>query len=55
MHIPIYDYSYFCKNMPEFCFLGAWNHKKEIFQKESNNFNINGKWISHLEEIDFKT
>ena len=49
MHIPIYDYDYFCKNMPEYCFLGAWNHKKEIFNKEKNNFNIKGKWISHLD------
>ncbi len=54
MHIPIYDYEYFCKNMPEYCFLGAWNHKKEIFHKEANNFNISGKWISHLEEINVK-
>lgn len=52
VHIPIYDYEYFCKNLPDFCFLGAWNHKNEIFNKEKNNFNINGKWISHLIDIE---
>jgi len=50
-HIPVYDYNYFCSNIPDFCFLGAWNHKDEIFKKEKNNFNKNGKWISHLDSI----
>ena len=49
MHIPIYNYDYFCKNLPEYCFLGAWNHKREIFEKEENNFNLKGNWISHLD------
>ena len=52
MHIPIFNYEYFCKNMPEYCFLGAWNHKNEIFNKEANNFNIKGNWISHLDKIN---
>ena len=45
-HIPVIDYKYFknkkCKNI----FLFAWNHKKEIFQKEKASKNI--KWFSHI-------
>ncbi len=51
-HIPVYDYDFFNKNLPDICFLGAWNHKDEIFKKESKNFNTNGKWISHLDSLD---
>ena len=51
-HIPVYDYDLFNKNLPDICFLGAWNHKDEIFKKESKNFNTNGKWISHLDSLD---
>ncbi len=47
MHIPIYDYEFFNKNIPDYCFLGAWNHSNEIFMKESNNFSKKGKWITH--------
>ena len=50
VHIPIYDYDYFLKNMPDYCFLGAWNHKKEISNKERNNFTKFGKWITHYPE-----
>ena len=47
MHIPIYDYEYFNANIPDYCFLGAWNHSKEMFLKESNNFSKKGNWITH--------
>ena len=47
MHIPIYDYHFFNDNLPDYCFLGAWNHAKEIFKKEKNNFSSKGKWITH--------
>ena len=50
MHIPIYDYKFFNDNLPNYCFLGAWNHSDEIFKKEKNNFSINGKWITHVPE-----
>lgn len=51
MHIPIHDYEYFKNNMPEYCFLGAWNHKNEIFEKEKNNFSLKGKWLTHLDGV----
>ena len=46
-HIPIYNYEYFRKNIPDYCFLGAWNHSSEIFKKEKNFFSKQGKWITH--------
>lgn len=52
-HIPVYDYDFFTKNMPDICFLGAWNHSKEIFSKEKNNFSIHGKWITHTPNAMF--
>jgi methylation protein EvaC len=47
MHIPIYDYEYFLSNIPEYCFLGAWNHIDEILEKEKNTFSLTGQWLSH--------
>ena len=47
MHIPIYDYEYFLNNIPEYCFLGAWNHIDEILEKEKNMFSLSGQWLSH--------
>ena len=47
MHIPIFDYEYFLKNTPEYCFLGAWNHLDEILEKEKNMFSLHGKWLTH--------
>jgi len=51
MHIPIYDYDYFNLHLPDYCFLGAWNHSNEIFLKESNNFSLKGKWITHTPDF----
>ena len=49
MHIPIYDHDFFNRNKPDVIFLAAWNLKKEIFNKEKNNFS--GKWISHIDDF----
>ena len=43
-HIPVKDYANFIPH-PDVSVLFAWNHKKEILQKESN---FRGKWITHL-------
>ena len=45
-HIPIKDYSFFTP-YPDVSVLFAWNHKKEIMEKE---INYKGKWITHLYE-----
>ena len=46
MHIPIIDYKYFKNSNYKNIFLFAWNHKKEIENKEKNKKNL--KWFSHL-------
>ncbi len=47
-HIPIYDVDYFRKNIPDYTFLFAWNHKKEIFNKEKRIIKKT-KWFAHIE------
>ena len=48
MHIPIIDYKYFSKRFYKYTFLFAWNHKKEIEEKEISYLKKGGKWITHL-------
>ena len=36
MHIPIVPIKHFRENIPDIAYLFAWNHKKEIFEKEKN-------------------
>ena len=47
-HIPIKSMDYFYQNLPDVAFLFAWNHKKEIFEKEKQ-FSKTGEWIAHVE------
>ena len=35
MHIPIYNYEYFSRNLTDYCFLLAWGLKEEIFEGTS--------------------
>ena len=51
MHIPIVDYEHFKKNPPDYAFLFAWNHSKEIMEKEKDFINSGGKWITHVPEV----
>jgi len=46
-HIPIVTVDYFKRNIPDYTFLFAWNHKKEIFKKEKNILNKT-KWFAHV-------
>mgnify|MGYP005995272473 FL=1 len=39
---------YFHNNLPDIAFLFAWNHKKEIFEKEKE-FSKKGQWIAHVD------
>tara|TARA_B110000971_G_scaffold218189_1_gene256517 strand:- start:175 stop:1365 length:1191 start_codon:yes stop_codon:yes gene_type:complete len=45
-HIPIVDIKHFHKINPDVTYLFAWNHKEEIFKKESD---YKGQWFSHVE------
>ena len=44
-HIPVKDMNYFYKNQPDTIYLFAWNHKKEILNKEKK---FKGEWFSHV-------
>ena len=46
-HIPIVNINHFHNNIPDYTFLFAWNHKKEIFNKEKKILNKT-KWIAHI-------
>jgi len=46
-HIPIVDVNYFRKNIPDYTFLFAWNHKDEIFKKEKKILKKTN-WIAHI-------
>tara|TARA_B100000900_G_scaffold413217_1_gene436736 strand:+ start:2220 stop:3416 length:1197 start_codon:yes stop_codon:yes gene_type:complete len=46
-HIPIVPIAHFRKNIPEYTFLFAWNHKKEIFKKEQKILKQT-KWFAHV-------
>ena len=46
-HIPIVPVEHFKKNIPDYTFLFAWNHKKEIFLKEKKLLKKT-KWFAHV-------
>ncbi len=46
-HIPIVNVEHFKKNIPDYTFLFAWNHKKEIFLKEKKILKKT-KWFAHI-------
>jgi len=48
MHIPIVDVNKFREDNPDVAYLFAWNHKKEILDKEKKFLKNKGKWISHV-------
>ena len=48
--IKIIDYEKFKDIKPKYCFLFAWNHFKEIFEKEKAN---QIKWLCHIDKKHF--
>ncbi len=46
-HIPIVNVDHFRKNIPDYTFLFAWNHKDEIFKKEKKILNKT-RWFAHV-------
>ena len=51
MHIPVVDPSIFHNEKPNYSVLFAWNHEKEILQKESNYTKNIGKWIRFVPTV----
>ena len=50
-HIPVRNRKYFLKDKPDLTLLLAWNHQKEIFNKEKNYRRQGGKFILFFPKI----
>ncbi len=50
MHIKVKSFQKLDK-YPDYYFLSAWNHKKEIFKKEKKFIRKGGKWITHVPTV----
>lgn len=53
-HIPIKSHDVFTKNPPEYTVLFAYNHKKEIFEKEKKYRKNGGKFIIYFPKVNVK-
>ena len=51
MHIPILNYEEFKNEKAKYGFLFAWNHSKEIIEKETHYKSQGGHWITHVPEV----
>lgn len=52
VHIPVKSYDAFSQNPPDYALLFAWNHAKEIFEKEQSFKNGGGKWITFVPRVE---
>lgn len=50
-HIPVRHYEKFKQNPPDYAVLFAWNHAREIFEKEQAFLSGGGKWITFVPEV----
>ena len=50
VHIPVLSFKKL-KKYPEYFFLSAWNHSKEIMSKEKKFKKAGGKWITHVPSV----
>ena len=51
MHIPIKPYDVFVNDQPPYTLLLAWNHRKEIFEKEKEYRQKGGKFILYFPKV----
>lgn len=51
-HIPVKSYEHFKEKYPDYALLFGWNHKKEIFAKETDFFDKGGKWITYVPQVE---
>lgn len=51
-HIPVDAYQRFERNYPDYALLFAWNHSKEIMEKERRFRNLGGKWIVYVPKVE---
>ncbi|MFX0201287.1 MAG: methyltransferase domain-containing protein [Candidatus Hodarchaeota archaeon] len=52
VHIPISAHQRFEKNYPDYALLFAWNHSKEIMEKEKRFRGLGGKWIVYIPKVE---
>lgn len=50
-HIPVKPYEFFIKDNPTHTLLLAWNHKKEIFEKEKDYRKKGGRFITFFPKV----
>ena len=50
-HIPVLPYEKFTENYPDYALLFAWNHAREIMDKEEAFRAVGGKWIVYVPEV----
>ena len=50
-HIPVFPYSKFQSDTPDYAVLFAWNHADEIMQKEKEFSRNGGRWITFFPEV----
>lgn len=51
MHIPVRSYEEYKKNYPDYALLFAWNHGKEIIEKEEDFRAHGGKFIQYVDGV----
>lgn len=50
-HIPVRPYDEFAQNYPDYALLFAWNHAREIMEKEEAFRAAGGKWIVYVPQV----
>ncbi len=51
-HIPVRQYEEFIGNYPDYALLFAWNHSREIMEKEEQFRASGGKWIVYVPQVE---
>ena len=49
-HIPVKNYKNFRSSNPDYVLLFAWNHAREIFEKEKK-YMKNKRWITYIPKV----
>jgi methylation protein EvaC len=52
-HIPVRSYAEFQERPPDFALLFAWNHAKEVLEKETDFIGSGGRFIVYVPEVGF--
>ena len=52
-HIPIFPENHFREATPDYAFLAAWNHEKEVRDNNKAFEELGGRWITHVPKVHF--